>query len=197
MSKHALEWIGAYHDGELRGERLRWVETHLRGCAACQAELEALQNLAMRLQANPPMPARTPPEQFVAQVRLRLAPRSGLAPGRARVRPAAGLWLPLGVLAVWAFCQTVLAVGGLALGAGAWPAAGPVVLPSLPGLGALPLLAALASQAGWGRWLALLALNIGLTAAAAVLAWGCLAGWWAARKASFETSFASSGEQAG
>lgn len=203
MSKHALEWIGAYHDGELRGERLRWVETHLRGCAACQAELEALQNLAMRLQANPPMPARTPPEQFVAQVRLRLAPRSGLAPvgmGRQRLRQGAEQWLPvgvLGVLALWALGQAVLAVGGLALGAGAWPAAGPVVLPSLPGLGALPLLAALASQAGWGRWLALLALNIGLTAAAAVLAWGCLAGWWAARKASFETSFASSGEQAG
>jgi len=193
MSEHVLDWIGAYHDGELHGDRLRWVAAHLRACAACQAELEALQNLAVRLQANPPMPARTPPEQFVAQVRLRLPPRSAPVPGRARLRQAAGLWLPLGVLALWAFGQAVLVVSGLALGVAAVPAAIPVVLPPLPGLGALPLLVALAQPAGWGGWLALLVLNAGLTAAVAVLAWGCLASWWAAR----ETSLASSGLQAG
>lgn len=193
MSEHVLDWIGAYHDGELHGDRLRRVEAHLRACPACQAELEALQNLAVQLQANPPMPARTPPEQFVAQVQLRLPPRSAPVPGRARLRQAAGLWLPLGVLALWAFGQAVLVVSGLALGVGAVPAAMPVVLPPLPGLGALPLLVALAQPAGWGGWLALLVLNAGLTAAVAVLVWGCLAGWWAAR----ETSLALSGMQAG
>jgi len=193
MSEHVLDWIGAYHDGELHGDRLRRVEAHLRACSACQAELEALQNLAARLQASPPMPARTPPEQFVAQVRLRLPPRSAPVPGRARLRQAAGLWLPLGVLTLWAFGQAVLLVSGLALGMAAVPAAIPVVLPPLPGLGALPLLVALAQPAGWGGWLALLVLNAGLTAAVAVLVWGCLAGWWAAR----ETSLASSGMQAG
>jgi anti-sigma factor RsiW len=194
MSEHVLDWIGAYYDGELQGDRLRWVEAHLSTCAACQSELVALQNLAVQLQANPPMPARTPPEQFVAQVRLRLAPRSAPVPGRARLRRAAGLWLPLGVLALWAFGQAVLLVSGLALGVGAVPAAAPVVLPSLPAVGAaLPLLAALALPAGWGGWLALLALNVELTAAVAVLVWGCLAGWWAAR----ETNLASSGLQAG
>jgi len=193
MSEHVLDWIGAYHDGELHGDRLRRVEAHLRACSACQAELEALQNLKARLQASPPMPARTPPEQFVAQVRLRLPPRSAPVPGRARLRQAAGLWLPLGVLTLWAFGQAVLLVSGLALGMAAVPAAIPVVLPPLPGLGALPLLVALAQPAGWGGWLALLVLNAGLTAAVAVLVWGCLAGWWAAR----ETSLASSGMQAG
>jgi anti-sigma factor RsiW len=193
MSEHVLDWIGAYHDGELHGDRLRRVEAHLRACPACQAELEALQNLAVQLQANPPMPARTPPEQFVAQVQLRLPPRSAPVPGRARLRQAAGLWLPLGVLALWAFGQAVLVVSGLALGVGAVPAAMPVVLPPLPGLGALPLLVALAQPAGWGGWLALLVLNAGLTAAVAMLVWGCLAGWWAAR----ETSLALSGMQAG
>jgi anti-sigma factor RsiW len=193
MSEHVLDWIGAYHDGELHGDRLRRVEAHLRACAACQAELEALQNLKARLQASPPMPALTPPEQFVAQVRLRLPPRSAPVPGRARLRQAAGLWLPLGVLALWAFGQAVLLVSGLALGMAELPAAIPVVLPPLPGLGALPLLVALAQPAGWGGWLALLVLNTSLTAAVAVLVWGCLAGWWAAR----ETSLASSGMQAG
>jgi anti-sigma factor RsiW len=193
MSEHVLDWIGAYHDGELHGDRLRRVEAHLRACAACQAELEALQNLKARLQASPPMPALTPPEQFVAQVRLRLPPRSAPVPGRARLRQAAGLWLPLGVLALWAFGQAVLLVSGLALGMAELPAAIPVVLPPLPGLGALPLLVALAQPAGWGGWLALLVLNTSLTAAVAVLVWGCLAGWWAAR----ETSLALSGMQAG
>ena len=193
MSEHVVDWIGAYRDGELHGDRLRRVEAHLGTCAACQAELAALQNLAVRLQANPPMPARTPPEQFVAQVQLRLPPRSAPVPGRQRVRQAAGLWLPLGALALWAFGQAVLVVSGLALGVAAVPAAIPVVLPPLPGLGALPLLVALAQPAGWGGWLALLALNTGLTAVAAMLVWGCLAGWWAAR----ETSLASSGLQAG
>jgi anti-sigma factor RsiW len=193
MSEHVLDWIGAYHDGELHGDRLRRVEAHLRACAACQAELEALQNLKARLQASPPMPALTPPEQFVAQVRLRLPPRSAPVPGRARLRQAAGLWLPLGVLALWAFGQAVLLVSGLALGMAELPAAIPVVLPPLPGLGALPLLVALAQPAGWGGWLALLVVNTSLTAAVAVLVWGCLAGWWAAR----ETSLASSGLQAG
>ena len=193
MSDHELDWIGAYHDGELHGDRLRWVEAHLHTCADCQAELERLQDLRVRLQANPPMPARTPPEQFVAQVQLRLPPRSAPVPGRQRVRQAAGLWLPLGALALWAFGQAVLVVSGLALGVAAVPAAIPVVLPPLPGLGALPLLVALAQPAGWGGWLALLALNAGLTAAVAMLVWGCLAGWWAAR----ETSLASSGLQAG
>jgi len=202
MSEHVLDWIGAYHDGELHGSRLRHVEAHLRTCAACQAELAALQGLSARMQASPPMPARTPPEQFVAQVRLRLPPRSAPAPGRERLRQAAGLWLPLGVLGLWAFCQAVLVVSGLVLGVAALPAAThapaswagvPVALPPLPGLGALPLLVALAKPGGWGGWLELFALNTGLTAAVAVLAWGCLAGWWAAR----ETNSVSSGEQAG
>jgi anti-sigma factor RsiW len=199
MSEHVTDWIGAYRDGELHGERLRRVEAHLGGCAECQAELEALASLSMRLQASPPMPARTSPEQFVAQVRLRLPPRAIPTPGRARLRQAVGLWLPLGVLALWAFGEAVLLVTGLALAAlPAGVRAGiPLALPPLPGLGALPaalqLLAALAEPGGWGASVGLLVLNIGLTVLAAGLAWGCLAGWWAAR----ERNLAPSGELAG
>ncbi len=198
MSEHVLDWIGAYHDGELHGDRLRAVDAHLRACAACQAELAALQALTVRLQAGPPMPARTLPEQFVAQVGLRLASRPAPLPGRARLRQATGLWLPLGVLVLWAFGQAVLLVGGLALGLGTISGTSLVALPALPAAGgALPLLVSLVSQPGWGAWLALLAMNIYLTAAAAALVWGCLAGWWSANKSDFDTSLASSGLRAG
>ena len=193
MSEHVLDWLGAYRDGELHGDRLRGVEAHLRLCAACQAELAALEALAARLQSLPPVPARTPPEQFVAQVRLRLPPRSAPVPGRQRLRKTVGLWVPLGVLALWALGQAVLWVGGLALGAAALRGPVPIVLPPLPGLGAVSMLVALVQPAGWGGWLLLLALNVGLTAVAAVLMWSCLASWWAAR----ETNLASSGALAG
>ncbi len=197
MNEHVLDWIGAYHDGELHGDRRRAVEAHLRTCAVCQAELAAVQNLALRLQASPPMPARTPPEQFVAQVRLRLPPRTAPVPSRVRLQQATGLWLPLSVLGLWAFGQAVLLVSALAVGVGGLPAAVSFVLPPLPGLGPLPLLSALTPPAVWSGWLTLLALNAGLTAAAAVLVWGCLAGWWAAHKTDYDTSLASSGLPAG
>jgi hypothetical protein len=171
------------------------VEAHLSACAACQAELEAMQEVSARLQVNAPVPARLPPEQFLAQVRMRLAPRPVPKHERERLRQAAGLWAPLGVLALWALGQAVLLVGGLALAAlpGAWPA---VLLP-LPGLAALPLLGrVLTTPAGSGA-LTLLALQISLTVVTAGLAWGCLAAWWAARQGHFDANLAPSGEQAG
>jgi anti-sigma factor RsiW len=181
MSEHVLDWISAYHDGELHGDRRRRVEAHLRTCAACQAELEGLQDLRVRLQANPPMPARTPPEQFVAQVQLRLGQQPAAA-SRGRLRQAAGLWLPLGVLGLWALGQAVLAVGGLVLLV-LWGASVPpgrdTLAPSAVGV------------------VDLLVLNIALTAVAAGLVWGCLAGWWAARERGSGANLASSGEPAG
>jgi anti-sigma factor RsiW len=153
-----LDWLGAYHDGELHGDRLRSVQAHLGACAICQAELAALQRLAVSLHSSPPLPARTPPDQFVAQVRLRLPARRGPTPGHARLRRAAGLWLPLGVLGLWALGQAVLTVGGLLF---TW-------------LGGS--LRVFISPLDW------LVLNLVLTGVAAGLAGGCLAGWWAARE---------------
>jgi hypothetical protein len=174
MNEHVLDWIGAYHDGELFGSRRRWVEAHLHGCAACRAELAALQVLSAQLQSSQPMPVRTPPEQFVAQVRLRLPARPWAPPARHTLRQALGLWLPLSVVAAWALGQAMLAVSGLALFT--LPA---LPLPTLPGLDALPWLAA--PPNGWGTWSGLSALSIGLTALTAATVCSCLAGWWAAR----------------
>jgi anti-sigma factor RsiW len=175
MNEHVHDWISAYSDGELRGVRLRRVEAHLGLCAQCRAELEALQSLSAQLQLSPPMPARTPPDQFVAQVRLRLPARPLAAPAHQSLRQVTGLWLPLGVLVAWAFGQSVLAVSGLALAA----------LPPLPVAGPLPLLAALAPLSGWGGWLAMMVLSVWLTAVAAGMVWASLAGWWAAQKPQF------------
>ena len=180
MSEHILDWIGAYHDGELHGDRLRGVEAHLRTCATCQSELAAQQDLWVRLQANPPMPTRTSSEQFVAQVRLRLGQQPPSS--RRRLRQAAGLWLPLGVLGLWALGEAVLAVGGL-------------VLLALWGASAQPGIDALGHPAI--GMVDLLVLNIALTAVATGLVSGCLAGWWAARERESGANLASSGEPAG
>jgi hypothetical protein len=129
----------------------------------------------------------------------RLSPRAARElgrplPDRSRLRQAAGLWAPLGVVALWAWGQAALLVGGLALAL--LPALGPLVLPPLPGLAGLPLLGRALAPAGGGA-LALLAFDVTLTIVAAGLVWGCLAGWWAARPEPFDTRLATAGEQAG
>lgn len=172
MSDHVLDWIGAYHDGELSGDRLRQVTAHLHGCAACQAELAELSALSMRLQTSLPLPARTPPEQFVAQMGLRLGQRRPNTE-RARLRQITGLWLPLGVIGLWAAGQAVLAVSWVVLGV-VWGASLPLAL------GTVDL------------WV----LDLVFTAAAAGLLAGCLAGWWAARERETETGLAAYGEPA-
>lgn len=175
MSEHVADWIAAYHDGELHGARRQQVESHLRECAACRAELEGLVELSAWLQESPPMPARTSPEQFESQVRLRLPPHPPA------IRRSGGGWLllPLGVLGFWAFLQAVLIVSGTALAA----------LPLIGGLPGVESPRGFSSQAmaGW------LVLDLGLTAATAVLVWGWLAGWWAARR----KRIGSSGQAAG
>lgn len=178
MSRHVLDWLGAYHDGELRGDRLRRVEAHLRACAACRAELEALESLSALLQASPAMPARTAPERFVAQVQLRLSARPGPSDG-ARLMRAAWTGLPLALLGVWAFFQSVLLVSGLALLALPWAGGAPEV-----GTPAWPV---------GGGLVELFVLEVGLTVVLAGLLWGWLAGWWAARRTSVNSSGAGAG----
>ena len=46
MAEHVLDWLGAYLDGELAGQRLKLVEDHLAACPECQAELSALSHLS-------------------------------------------------------------------------------------------------------------------------------------------------------
>jgi len=114
MTEHVTTWLGAYHDGELRGLRLRQVETHLARCATCRAELERLRALAALLQESPAAENLTPPERFVAQVGLRL-PRRPERPAWQRALETGWQLVPLGLLGARAFVQAVFAVAGAVL----------------------------------------------------------------------------------
>jgi len=46
MAEHVKDWLGAYLDGELQGNRLQAVEAHLQTCKACRDELQGLRGLA-------------------------------------------------------------------------------------------------------------------------------------------------------
>lgn len=102
MNDHVKEWLGAFHDGELHGARLRQVEVHLAMCAACQAELESIESLSMLLQENDPQAVSVNPDRFAANLALRL-PRQ-LESTQANHAVQYGWWLiPVGLLAAWLF----------------------------------------------------------------------------------------------
>ncbi len=113
-NKHVSLWLHAYHDGELHGRRLEKVEAHLAACPECQAELAELGSLSALLQSDPLPQLSTSPEQFAAQVGLRLSRRgrANAAPGRNWNEMAWGL-APVAVLVLIGFVQVVSLVSGL------------------------------------------------------------------------------------
>ena len=109
MSNHVTEWLNAYLDGELKGNRLQHVEEHLAGCTACQAELDSLQNLSGLLQ-EVRVPEFPSPERFATQVNLLLPQKRTSTPGTQLFE--VGWWLiPVGLLAVWVFISTAVLLG--------------------------------------------------------------------------------------
>lgn len=115
MPEHITQWLDAYHDGELRGARLRQVESHLAECAECQSELEGMQGLSALLHETAPTGDFLSTERFVANLTLNL-PRQ---PERAHPRNRGveiGWWLvPVGLLGTWVFIQITLALTNVAL----------------------------------------------------------------------------------
>ena len=114
MSNHVTEWLGAYHDGELHGARLRQVEQHLEECAECLAELEGMQGISTLLHETAPAGDFLSTERFVANLTLNL-PRQ---PERTQPRKALeiGWWLvPLGLLGTWVFIQITFSLSGVAV----------------------------------------------------------------------------------
>src|SRR5574341_536503 len=106
MSNHVTEWLNAYFDGELHGNRLQQVEEHLAGCVACQMELDSLHNVSQLLQ-EVPTPEFPSSERFAAQVNLLLPKRPAAATGGKLFE--FGWWMiPVGLLAVWAFVSTAV-----------------------------------------------------------------------------------------
>jgi anti-sigma factor RsiW len=76
--------LSACQDGELDPVRRQEVEGHLRGCRACRAEWDKLQELARRLRLSPP-PTIDPffPTRVMAGLRLKPAGKFRLLPAAA------------------------------------------------------------------------------------------------------------------
>src|SRR5678815_4630404 len=109
MSNHVTEWLNAYLDGELKGNRLQHVQEHLAECTTCQDELDTLQSLSGLLQTVP-APEFPSPERFVTQVNLLLPQKRITTPGTRLFE--VGWWLiPVGLLAVWVFISTAALLG--------------------------------------------------------------------------------------
>ena len=196
MTRHVIEWLGAYQDGELSQARCQLVEAHLEDCAACRAELEALRGLSALVRQEPAPSPSLSRERFAAQVGLRL-PRSSAQPGW---RPALRLgWQALPALLVggWAFVQALGIVAGLVMLA-LWVGLGgqslsqalaaPAPLTSLSGMFDLPLTFGLPLEWGWiDSFALLLALQFGAALVVCLLLGGWLAGWWVSRREQVES----------
>jgi hypothetical protein len=109
MSQHVSEWLSTYHDGELRGNRLHYVEAHLAECGLCQTQLESFE-LVSSLLHEVPTPGFTAPERFAALVKLRL-PYKKVTISRTQIL-VIGWWLiPVGLLATWVFVNVFFLMG--------------------------------------------------------------------------------------
>jgi len=197
MKDHASHWLGAHLDGELRGLRRRWVGSHLEECSACQRELNSLKTLRALLQESPAMEPAIASDRFAAQVALKL-PRRQERPPAQRALEMSWRMVPVGLLFVLAFVQTVFIMAGV-LRAALWLGVGgdvaAVVLPASAGGVSFPDVFAL-SQASLANvlqvavglvrigtslaWLPVL--NVLLLAVIGMLYWSWLASWWVRRR---------------
>ena len=71
--KSAKDLFSDYLDGELPEEQMRELKAHLDQCAACRAELEALERTLSSLSGLRPLP---PPPDFGRKVQQRIRRRS-------------------------------------------------------------------------------------------------------------------------
>ncbi len=110
MPEHITQWLGAYHDGELRGARLRQVEEHLAECANCQAELGEMRSLSTLLKESAPEGDFLSSERFAANLALRLPHQTETSQPRNKTLEI-GWWLvPLGTLGAWLFIEVTFAL---------------------------------------------------------------------------------------
>ncbi len=193
MMDHVLEWLQAYHDGELPERKVRRVEEHLAQCESCRAELETLRAMSSLLQESPAAGDLMRPDRFVAQVELRLPRRPVQTPVR-RVLETGWRFIPVGLLGAWAFVQTVfIVVSGILLTqdfpatAGLFSSVVPPVsggswltgLQCFEGVGLSTLLdTALCVAIYCGPLLWIIALSIVLFVGIGLLYWSWLASWW-------------------
>ena len=103
MSEHITKWLNAYLDGELSGNLLLVVESHLVECQACREEYQSLQHLSGILQ-EAPLPEPISPARFASQVALRL-PSGPVTPNRSKALEVSWWLIPIGLMTLWVFIQ--------------------------------------------------------------------------------------------
>ena len=191
-----MEWLGAYHDGELTGERAAWVEAHLPHCPECRRELEALRALTSLLHDGDDALPQFSPGRLTTGLPAQSSPRAN------RLLTGALRYLPLGLFGGWAFLQAVIWVAGGLLLLQSWiPAAQSSLGWLLPEPSGVPFLitflCGLLPQSGLCDTLGTLnrlpiaggvgLFSIAITAAAAALFLSWLARYWAHNRAQTET----------
>lgn len=208
MPEHITQWLGAYHDGELRGARLRQVEEHLAECADCQAELNGMRSLSMLLKGTAPEGDFLPSERFAANLALHLPRQPESLPPRNKALQI-GWWLiPFGALGTLLFIEVTFTLRWvllLAAEAGllgrqlAWTQGYPLQMGWFAAIMNL-----FGDQVGLAGWVALTALNdahLFVTQATgnllpqvlfSVVYLGWLAAWWLGRYSQSTGSFSQS-----
>jgi len=196
MMDHVLDWLQAYHDGELQGQKAHWVEAHLSYCESCRAELEALQAFSSLLQLSPPAPDLLHSESFVARV-VQATSEPSLRPAPAALKRAleTGWYLiPVGLIGAWLFVQTAYIVVALILLAQSAPATAQLFPFTLPPIFDVSWLAVEQCLAGSGlEVLRCAAGHVASFGGAVVLGFGPLVGiallysawvaaWWVGRR---------------
>ncbi|MBG7609310.1 MAG: zf-HC2 domain-containing protein [Anaerolineae bacterium] len=163
MNEHISDWLGAYHDGELNDRKLQIVETHLETCAQCLAQVEALQDLSVLIQASPTANNLLPPDIFTSQVGLRMS-RMPEASYWAKFFRTSWKALPFGILTAWVVLQAIYVVSGVVM----------LTLRIIPGMQQYGLnLLQSTSILAWS-----FLLNLGLTLLMGLSYWSWLASWW-------------------
>jgi predicted anti-sigma-YlaC factor YlaD len=180
--EHVTTWLGARFDGELDGQQLRLVDAHLAECPRCRAALADLRKVSSLLRSVPGAESLATPERFVANVGLRLSLRQRRQ-GRGLLETGWSL-VPLGLLAIWSFLQSVFLVSELVVAA-IWLGASNVALAGLLPAGLAGLLPSAAVETGASQILTdattvtwLLWLNLVLPLSVVVLFWSWLIVNW-------------------
>ncbi|MBI9050175.1 MAG: zf-HC2 domain-containing protein, partial [Anaerolineaceae bacterium] len=99
MSEHMLNYLNAYHDGELNKSQAQKVERHLQVCPSCNEAYQSILALSAELHEMP-MPALPSAEKMAAEIALFL-PRNQEPAVKDKIFKI-GWWLiPIILLAIW------------------------------------------------------------------------------------------------
>ncbi len=113
MSEHVCKRLEAYLDGQLSGQQCRTVEAHLSSCETCRQGLEVLRSLSTLLSDTKPEAENVSADRFTAQVMLQLPRREPIGSQDSASNGMTWWLVPVILLFIWLFTQTVMLITGL------------------------------------------------------------------------------------